>query len=212
MPRLEFIPVSYATPTSREALILVAELWTYRRLTRHCRDAVRGCLSLGISRSDIALHIRFSVYMSHAMITKNKSHDPLYKFIYQRIANIARACGSKKSGTIVQPADGVLKPKGNMIEGMTAKSKSMSCAPLKERDLNKPGVLEEGLQKAEVQTMMMSLLVRTALFPLPKKALTAPLSLPLWSTASMRSFPPGLNTLTCPFDLSIKRGCTHSTA
>jgi hypothetical protein len=152
MPRLEFLPVSYATPTAREAVTLVAELWTYNRLTQHCRDAVRYCLSLGVSRSDIAFHIRFSVYMSHAMTTKNKSHDPLYKFIYQRIANIAKACGWKKSGTIVQPADGVGKPKGNRIEGVTAKSKSATCAPLKERDLNKLGVLEEGLKKAEVQT------------------------------------------------------------
>ena len=60
-----------------------------------------------------------------------------------------------KSGTAVNSADAMGKPKGNKIEGVAAKPKSVSFAPLKKRNSKKLGVvLEEGRKKAKVQTIV----------------------------------------------------------
>ena len=137
------------TPAARDAVNLAAKLWGEGELTQHCREAVRTCLSLGVSRSDIAFHIHGSVCMSRS--AKNKS-IPLISQIHGPIVNIAKTYKSNKSGTAVNSVDAAGKSKCNRIEGLAAKSKSVSLAPSKKRDLNKPGVLEEGQKKAKSQT------------------------------------------------------------
>jgi hypothetical protein len=60
-----------------------------------------------------------------------------------------------KSGTAVDSVDVMGKPKGDRIEGVAAKPKSVSVAPLKKRNSKKLGVgLEEGRKKAKVQTIV----------------------------------------------------------
>jgi len=60
--------------------------------------------------------------------------------IYARIANIAKSYELNKSGTIVDSADAVEKPRGKKIQGVAVMSKSVSFVPSKKRDLNKLGV------------------------------------------------------------------------
>lgn len=84
------------SPTALEAVKGVANLWpnVQGKQTHECREAVCRCLTLGVSRGDLAFYIRGSVYASVPFMTVNKSQDSLYTRIYARIANIAKAANA----------------------------------------------------------------------------------------------------------------------
>ncbi len=97
-----------------------------------------------------------------------------------------------KSGTTVDSVDVMGKPKGNRIEGVAAKPKSVSFAPLKKRNSKKLGVgLEEGRKKAKVKTIVDISPRQDGGIP-PTQRSSAAL---LWSTKPRPSFPLAYTTL-----------------
>ena len=130
------------------------------------------CLSLEVFRSDIAFHIRGSVYMC-AMMTKNKSHDPLYsksmlgsrisqkhtnRTILRSDREYRKSIRIKQVRDLVDSADAVEKPSDKKIQGVTAMSKSVSFTPLKKRDLNKLGVPKQARKRRRFKRLLTSLL------------------------------------------------------
>jgi hypothetical protein len=69
--------------TEDEAVYLAATLWSREgRQTKQFREAVRNCVSLGLTRSDVARHICQSVYPESVI---ENTHDVKYKHIYRRV-------------------------------------------------------------------------------------------------------------------------------
>lgn len=155
-----------AAANEDEAVDLAAKSWSKGRQTHQFRAAVCACFSLGLSRADIAVRIRQSVW---AEPIASKSSDKLYKNIYGQIAYATRALRTSESKGVASgktgnvgtaggsPCDGVGRPdiesKSDASEGAAAvlpavvsmprRAESASIAHLA-RDLSELAIQENG--------------------------------------------------------------------